>query len=763
MGVGKDQYPEYLDLMIGGRILPWTQDQEAEGYNVWADSSAAQRDVFFLDIEGVIDTTFNISPYDPNSPEDFSYIRDLILSLRDTSENIHITVPHDYPTIQLAIDASRDGDTVFVSAGTYIENISYNGKNIALIGENRETTIINGNQNGSVVTFDSIVGSTAVLSDFTITGGNAYDGGGIYCTSSAPTIRDNIITGNISETYGGGISCNYSSAVIIDNTITSNAAYYGGGISFDRYTSSVIKGNNINGNSAVQGGGIGCFVSSSPSIINNTISGNSASENGGGIYCYYVSSPTVTNTIFWNNTASSGPNISVYSAEPLFNYCDIQDGWEGIGNIDADPLFVNVENDDYHLQENSSCIDSGDPDLDGDSYSWEIDPDDRDPDGTRFDMGAFYFHQDTGDLSILCDYNLGWNIVGLPLSVENSNYQNLFDYVYSGSLYSFNGLYNSEENLNEGVGYLLRFTESSEIIFNGIHITEINIPVISGWNIISGISSLINVNDVYSSSIIYPGTVYGLEGTYVNSNFIVPGRGYWVRSMHAGNIYLSAGDRSVRKMETYTLIKPKKKLIFSNEKYINEIYLDFPENAQSIYSFSLPPTVEGIEFDVRYEGDWNIPVENQNIHLTNEGDELNVFFECPDNKEIIYLKDESENFIEIESGRLIGLPVSTRILTITDQVKYPETISIIQNFPNPFNSKTTIKYHLKESNKVLIEVYDLRGVWIKTLLNNIKEPGVHFINWSGVDSFNNPVSSGIYLFKMTVDNSYVMGKCILLK
>ena len=76
------------------------------------------------------------------------------------------------------------------------------------------------------MTFDSIVGSTAVLADFTIIGGNAYDGGGIYCTSSAPTIRDNIITGNVSETYGGGISCNYSSPIIMNNTITSNSAIY---------------------------------------------------------------------------------------------------------------------------------------------------------------------------------------------------------------------------------------------------------------------------------------------------------------------------------------------------------------------------------------------------------------------------------------------------------------------------------------------------------------------------------------------------------
>ena len=122
------------------------------------------------------------------------------------------------------------------------------------------------------------------------------------------------------------------------STITSNSAYYGGGISFDRYTSSVIKGNNISENSAEQGGGISCSVFSSPDITNNTISGNSASTNGGGIYCYYVSSSTVTNTIIWDNTAPTDPNISVYSSDPLFNYCDVMGGWEGTGNIDTDPL-----------------------------------------------------------------------------------------------------------------------------------------------------------------------------------------------------------------------------------------------------------------------------------------------------------------------------------------------------------------------------------------------------------------------------------------
>ena len=299
-----------------------------------------------------------------------------ILLLLSLSYSATLLVPSEYSTIQSAIDASSSGDTVLVSAGTYFENINFNGKNIAVIGEDRENTIIDGGQNGSVVTFDSIEGTASALSNFTITGGNAYDGGGIYCSSSAPTIKDNIITGNVSDTYGGGISCNYSSPIIMNNTITSNSAIYGGGISFDRYTSSVIKGNNIHGNSAEEGGGIGCFTFSSPTITNNTIAGNSASTNGGGIYCYYISSPSVTNTIIWDNTAPTDPNISVYFSDPFFNYSDIEGGWEGDGNIDADPLFCDPENGDLTVQSDSPVLGAGQDGADMGAYGVGCEPDD---------------------------------------------------------------------------------------------------------------------------------------------------------------------------------------------------------------------------------------------------------------------------------------------------------------------------------------------------------------------------------------------------
>jgi hypothetical protein len=132
--------------------------------------------------------------------------------------------------------------------------------------------------------------------------------------------------------------------------------------------------------------GIHC-KDSSPTIINNTIANNFVGE--AGIYCEFSSFPTVSNTILWENRldeiykdVSSGIDIT---------YSDIQGGWEGEGNINADPLFVNpVPYDgDYHLQAGSPCIDAGDPNSP------------KDPDGTRADMGAYYFDQSPlpGDVS----------------------------------------------------------------------------------------------------------------------------------------------------------------------------------------------------------------------------------------------------------------------------------------------------------------------------------------------------------------------------
>ena len=78
------------------------------------------------------------------------------------------------------------------------------------------------------------------------------------------------------------------------------------------------------------------------------------------------SHPTLTNSIIWSNSPESIYLESYFEpSSPLITYSDIEDGWDGEGNIDADPLFTNPENGDYTLMENSPCIDAGIADIDG--------------------------------------------------------------------------------------------------------------------------------------------------------------------------------------------------------------------------------------------------------------------------------------------------------------------------------------------------------------------------------------------------------------
>ena len=124
---------------------------------------------------------------------------------------------------------------MLVAAGTYVENINYNGKNISVIGEDKETTIIDGNQNGSVVTFESEEDSTTVLTGFSIINGQGLGypnstGGGInILNNSIPRISDVIIRNNSAgyNARGGGIYCKTSSPQI-DNIVVRSEERRGG-------------------------------------------------------------------------------------------------------------------------------------------------------------------------------------------------------------------------------------------------------------------------------------------------------------------------------------------------------------------------------------------------------------------------------------------------------------------------------------------------------------------------------------------------------
>ncbi|HSF30726.1 MAG TPA: hypothetical protein VLK82_09690, partial [Candidatus Tectomicrobia bacterium] len=135
----------------------------------------------------------------------------LVVSL-SALEAATIHVPGDYATIQDAMNAAVDGDTVLVAPGTYHERVSFFGKAITLTSEQGpEVTIIDGDQAGSVVTFASGEGLASVLSGFTLQNGRGdFEGGGIRIANASPTIMRNVIRSN-GACAGAGIAIGFGS------------------------------------------------------------------------------------------------------------------------------------------------------------------------------------------------------------------------------------------------------------------------------------------------------------------------------------------------------------------------------------------------------------------------------------------------------------------------------------------------------------------------------------------------------------------------
>ncbi|MBL7033834.1 MAG: right-handed parallel beta-helix repeat-containing protein [Candidatus Delongbacteria bacterium] len=302
-----------------------------------------------------------------------------------------LLVPQEYNTIQSGLSAAAAGDTVLVAAGTYYENIHFPALEVTLLSAaGPAVTIIDGNSDTHTVLFDQDQTGSTLLQGFTICNGSALldesrFGGGIYCNRAAPTIRDNLITGN-QAFLGGGICCYQSSATILNNTISDNVASRGGGFyAFDsqpllsgnifdsnqcegngagggialEFTHATVERNFIRNNSALPGGGLICRFDSS-SVRGNTIVANSAAA-GGGILCRYSNSLLERNIVSSNLGTASG--MASRMSLPRLSCNDIwgNDGgdyWEGEdlgGNFSLNPLFCDLTGGDLRLQQESPC------------------------------------------------------------------------------------------------------------------------------------------------------------------------------------------------------------------------------------------------------------------------------------------------------------------------------------------------------------------------------------------------------------------------
>ena len=105
----------------------------------------------------------------------------------------------------------------------------------------------------------------------------------------------------------------------------------------------------------------------------------------------------------------------------------------------------------------------------------------------------------------------------------------------------------------------------------------------------------------------------------------------------------------------------------------------------------------------------------------------------------------------------------TLSLAETQTSTLPESIKLFQNYPNPFNLQTTMRLLLNKESDVNLSVYNLRGEIVKTLINKNLVPGHHTFHWDGIDEYNHPVSSGIYICRAISESEDKSFKLLFIK
>lgn len=282
------------------------------------------------------------------------------------------SVPSEFPTIQTAIDAAANNDTVLVAPGTYPEQINFHGKAITIRSEEGPAvTIIDGGGAGTVVTFESGELATSVLEGFTIRNGNASFGAGMTMLGSSPTIIGNVFEFNSQGGggFGAGIGGNVSSPLVERNIFRNNSCdnqFLSGVVSFVNSSSPRIL-NNIFINNPCRAINITLPEGNIPIFSNNTIVGNRVGVRVDArvntMLQQYRNNIVQGNEIGLEVEFGSDTNWPTWENNLVFsngtNYVGIPDRTGIQGNISADPLFVNSGQGDYHLRAGSPAIDSG--------------------------------------------------------------------------------------------------------------------------------------------------------------------------------------------------------------------------------------------------------------------------------------------------------------------------------------------------------------------------------------------------------------------
>jgi len=705
----------------------------------------------------------------------------------------------NYITIQEGINAAVNGDTVLVYPGTYYENINFNGKNITVASKYITTqnnsyidsTIIDGNQNGSVVTFNSSEDSSTILCGFTITNGTGtiYHhiftcGGGIYCDDVSPTISDCIIMNNTAK-WGAGIHC-FSSNIILKNvTICNNhAIFIGGGLCLRNNSTIIFDSNNrcnIYHNYSSVGSDIFLFdcneiteivvdtftvqnpdqdfvntFYSTPvsfDILNGKIvplnqdlyvSPTGDDENSG----LSIEDPlkTISYALLKIASDSTNPN-NIHLVEGIYSpsltgerfplnarsYVGIIGESEEISIIDGDSIFylINFAFYDEHIRLENLTIQHGSSEYGA---------------GIKF---TYYSNGIVKNVTIKDNITLEGGDAGGLFCRDNSNptFENV---TIIGN--------------SAGVGGGVKVVESSPVFINCIISYNSADPTYIGTAGISCIneSSLILINTLLiknsgnETAGIYLGT--NCYSTSVNNSFVDNNGNNTIYLRENGNIELVNS------------------IIWNNTNKEIYFYHNYDPNYAEISYTDIKNGESGIQTNgngTYYWGPGNINQAPLFVDSLNDNYQLQQGSPCidagtPDTTGLNLPPTDLAGNPRIYNGRIDMGAYEWQFPGVDEpDTSFINKLYLFQNKPNPFSSSTTITFISADYERIkdyTLSIYNAKGQLIRTYNGRKHNFWVKTdIVWDGTDEDGKKVSNGAYFYKLSYGNNVVTRKMILVK
>ncbi|MDB9722417.1 T9SS type A sorting domain-containing protein [Candidatus Marinimicrobia bacterium] len=689
----------------------------------------------------------------------------MLLLLIATISAEQLKVPSQYSTIQAAVDASLNGDTILVAAGTYKENVELINpeggpyKSINVIGEDKNTTIIDGNQNGSA--FLVMRNLDFLLKNFTIQNGTGWEssGGAVNINglsgTSATAVLENLILKN--NPAGGAVWANNSDLTIKNSSIESNTSFQGGGIKVENCIKLTLDDVVVKNNTANQGGGI--YAQQTPVYFSGTVFllNNHASTEGGGIsFDGATPNQLLTNLVVAGNTAGNrGAGIVIHNSSFSIKNSTIVNNK---ANGNAGGLFVSHGT---VLDVENSIFWNNSP-----QQVWVDDNSESDPSTLSFS----YSDVQGGESGIPTNGKgtITWgtgNIDKSPLFVDsvahNFNLKNWSPLIGVGKDGNDIGAFENEYSTPQNAPPVL--TALSDVPVNEDASVTVTLEAINADSADNDVITFSSISDtsaviasVSSSTLtLTPNanwhgdaniTIYASDGTDKDSTVFkltvtpvqdAPTAFEWVSGV-LDTINITQSNLA----ETYTLQWDASTDVDGetiNYLLYAQIGVYPAEEISDTTSLSVPITYQEILEGVFEGRPVNGATVRLNVRATDGIDTVDV---TGDNR-VIYVN--RYDYLSVESE---GIPTE---------------FALHENYPNPFNPTTTLRFDLPEVSNITLTIFNMLGQKIRTYDMQSAAAGYHTLKWNATNDYGDPVGAGVYLYQLQSKDFVKTRKMVLLK